>query len=248
MSAVPHRHGLWSHEHHHHGPHRHARYPFRSREDADHHHAHHAHTHGRVDASIVRSREGARAVAWSLLILACTAALQAVVFVTSGSVALLADLVHNGGDALTAVPLGLAFLTQSRRGERWSGYFVVFVILVSAVVAGVEAIDRLFHPRELDHLGLLALAGIIGFLGNEAAARVRLRAGARLHSPALVADGHHARIDGIVSLGVLVAAAAVAVGIPRADPVVGLAITALILRITVQAWRTIRADDDASLA
>jgi len=242
MSAVPHRHGLWSHEHHHHGPHRHARYPFRSRKDADHHHLG-AHTHGLVDPSIVRSREGVRAVAWSLVILACTAALQALVFVASGSVALLADLVHNGGDALTAVPLGIAFLRQSRRGERWAGYFVVAVILGSAVVAGVESIDRLVHPRALDHLGLLALAGVIGFLGNEAAARVRLRAGTRLHSPALIADGHHARIDGVVSLGVLVAAAAVAAGIPRADPVVGLAITALILRITWQAWRTLQADD-----
>jgi cation diffusion facilitator family transporter len=125
---------------------------------------------------------------------------------------------------------------------------VVLVILGSAVIAGVEAVERLIHPRALDHLGLLALAGIIGFLGNEAAARVRLRVGTRLHSPALMADGHHARIDGIVSLGVLVAAAAVAAGIPRADPVVGLAISALIFCITWQAWRTIRADDDASLA
>jgi cation diffusion facilitator family transporter len=248
VNAAAHRHGLWTHAHHHHGPHRHARLPFRSPDPADHHHhdhqhGHHGHTHGRVDPSIVRSREGLRAVLWSLAILAATAGLQAVVFVASRSVALLADLVHNGGDALTAIPLGLAFLTRSRRGERWAGYVVVAVIFVSAVVAGVEAVDRLVHPRELDHLVLLAVAGLIGFLGNEAAARVRLRTGARLNSPALVADGHHARVDGYVSLGVVVAAAAVAVGIPRADPVVGLAITALILRITAQAWRTVRADD-----
>ena len=184
-----------------------------------------------------------RAVAWSLAVLAAAAGLQLVVFVASGSVALLADLIHNGGDALTAIPLGLAFLTRSRRGERWAGYVVVSVIFVSAVIAGVEAVDRLVHPHDLDHLPMLAVAGLIGFLGNEAAARVRLRAGTRLDSPALVADGHHARVDGYVSLGVVVVAAAVAVGIPRADPVVGLAITALILRITWQAWRTVRADD-----
>ena len=244
MSAVPHHHGRWTHAHHHHGPHRHPRLPFRSHDSVDHDHDHHAHTHGRVDPSIVRSREGVRAVSWSLAVLALTAALQAVVFLTSGSVALLADLVHNGGDALTAVPLGLAFLTRSRRGERAAGYFVVAVIFVSALVAGAEAIDRLVHPRDLDHLALLALAGAIGFLGNEVAARVRLHAGARLQSAALVADGHHARVDGFVSLGVVVAAAAVAVGIPRADPLVGLAISALILRITAQAWRTVRADRD----
>jgi len=248
VNTVAHRHGLWTHAHHHHGPHRHARLPFRSHDPADHHHrdhqqGHHGHTHGRVDPSIMRSREGLRAVLWSLAILAGTAALQAVAFVASRSVALLADLVHNGGDALTAIPLGLAFLTRSRRGERWAGYVVVAVIFVSAVVAGVEAVDRLVHPHDLDHLLMLAVAGLIGFLGNEAAARVRLRAGTRLDSPALVADAHHARVDGYVSLGVVVVAAAVAVGIPRADPVVGLAITALILRITWQAWRTVRADD-----
>jgi cation diffusion facilitator family transporter len=248
MNAAAHRHGLWTHEHHHHGPHRHRRLPLRSHDVADHQHDDHGHTHGRVDPSILRSREGVRAVAWSLAILACTAALQAVVFVASGSVALLADLVHNGGDALTALPLGLAFLTRSRRGERWAGYFVVFVILVSAIVAGAEAIDRLVDPRPIDHLALLAVAGLIGFLGNEAAARVRLRAGNRIASPALVADGHHARLDGIVSLGVVVAAVAVAVGIPRGDPVVGLVITGLILRITWQAWRTVRTDDGSSLA
>jgi cation diffusion facilitator family transporter len=180
------------------------------------------------------------AVARSLAILAVTALLQAIVFVFSGSVALFADLVHNAGDALTAIPLALAFLARSERGERWAGYAVVITIFVSAVVAGVESIDRLIHPRELDHLSALALAGVIGFAGNELAARVRLRAGARIDSPALIADGHHARVDGYVSLGVVLAAVAVGLGIPRADPIVGLAITALILRITVQAWRTVR--------
>ena len=118
---------------------------------------------------------------------------------------------------------------------------MVVAIFASATVAGIQAIDRLIHPQRLDYLVPLVLAGIVGFVGNELAARVRLRAGTRLHSPALVADGQHARVDGVVSLGVVIAAAAVAAGLPRADPILGLAITALILRITLQAWRTIRA-------
>ena len=241
MGAVPHRHGIWKHAHHHHGPHRHARLPIRSHDAGDHHHDH-GHTHGLVDPSIVRSRDGVRTVALSLAILAATAVLQAIVFMLSGSVALLADLIHNGGDALTAIPLAIAFLAGSRRGERGAGYAIVLTIFASAVVAGAEAIDRLIHPQDLDHLAALAVAGLVGFAGNELAARVRLRAGARLGSPALVADGQHARVDGFVSLGVVLAAIAVAVGIPRADPIVGLAITALILRITWQAWQTITRD------
>ena len=175
--------------------------------------------------------------------LAGTALAQVVVFVLSGSVALLADLIHNGGDALTAIPLAIAFMLRSERGERWAGYAVVATIFVSAVVAGLQAIDRLIHPQALGYLGALAIAGVIGFVGNEIAAQVRLRAGRKLRSPALVADGHHARVDGFVSLGVVAAAGAVAVGIPRADPIVGLAITALILRITWQAWQTVRHAD-----
>ena len=221
--------------------------PIRSREVADHddhdHDHDHGHTHGRVDPSILRSREGVRAVGWSLAILAVTAGLQAIVFAASRSVALLADLIHNGGDALTAIPLAAAFLVRSERGERWAGYAVVSVIFVSAVVAAIESIDRLVHPRNLDHLPVLAVAGVIGFAGNELAARVRLRTGGRINSPALVADGHHARVDGFVSLGVVLAAALVALGVPRADPIVGLAITALILRITMQALRTVRGRD-----
>jgi cation diffusion facilitator family transporter len=166
--------------------------------------------------------------------------LQALVFASSRSVALLADLIHNGGDALTAIPLGIAFWLRSERSERWAGYAVVLTIFISATVAAVEAVDRLIHPRGLTHLPVLVLAGLIGFIGNELAARVRLRAGARLDSPALIADGQHARVDGYVSLGVVIAAGAVAIGVPRADPIVGLAITMLILHITWQAWRTIR--------
>ena len=184
-----------------------------------------------------------RAVSISLVILGVTAALQAVVFVLSGSVALLADLIHNGGDALTAIPLAIAFLARSERGERWAGYAVVFAIFVSASVAAVESIGRLIHPQHLDYLGALAAAGVVGFAGNELAARVRLRAGAKLHSPALVADGHHARVDGFVSLAVVASAAVSAVGFERVDPLIGLGITALILRITWQAWQTVRAGD-----
>ena len=175
----------------------------------------------------------------SLAVLAATAALQIFVFMLSGSVALLADLIHNGGDALTAIPLAIAFLARSERGERWAGYAVVLTIFASATVAAYEAVVRLIHPHRLDYLLPLAIAGLIGFVGNELAARVRLRAGAKLDSPALIADGHHARIDGYVSLGVIVSATAVAVGVKVADPLIGLSITAVILRIAWQAWRTI---------
>ena len=175
-------------------------------------------------------------------VLAVTAALQAVVFARSGSVALLADLIHNGGDALTAIPLAVAFFLGSRRGERWAGYFVVLAIFVSASVAAYESIDRFIHPQQLDYLWALGAAGVIGFAGNEIAARVRLRTGHRVESAALLADGAHARVDGFVSLGVVASAVVVALGFPRADPLIGLAITALILKITWDAWRTIRDD------
>ncbi len=171
-----------------------------------------------------------------------TAALQLVVFVLSGSVALLSDLIHNAGDALTAIPLGIAFLAANRRWEHRSGYVVVTVIFASACVAAFEAVNRLIHLENLDHLVLLALAGVIGFVGNEIAARIRLRGGRRLDSAALIADGHHARVDGFVSLGVIVSALGVAAGFEIADPLVSLAITGLILRITWEAWNTIRAE------
>jgi cation diffusion facilitator family transporter len=236
-----HRHGRFTHSHRARGPHRHPWLPLRSAPIAL--ASDHGHTHGLVDPTIVRSRAGVRVVARSLVVLGVTAALQAVVFVASGSVALLADLVHNGGDALTAVPLGIAFLARSARGERVAGYFVIGTIFASALFAGIESVDRLVHPQTLDHLAALALAGAIGFAGNELAARVRLRGGRRLASPALVADGHHARVDGFVSLGVVVSALLVAAGVRVADPLVGLAITGLILRVTLQAWRTVRAGD-----
>lgn len=217
----------------------------------DHDHAHggqhghggHGHSHGLIDPSIVRSREGVKAVSISLAILLGTALAQVGIFVATSSVALLADLIHNFGDALTAIPLGIAFFLRSFRGEKLAGLAVVAAILISALVALYETIQRLIHPQELTHLWVLAAAGLIGFVGNEIAAQVRLRAGRRLASPALVADGNHARVDGFVSLGVIVSALLVGLGQPRADPIVGLAITLVILKITWDSWRTIRASE-----
>jgi cation diffusion facilitator family transporter len=204
-------------------------------------HAHsHAHSHGLVAASIKRSRAGLRAVGFALLILGLTAIAQAIVFATSGSVALLADLIHNAGDAATAIPLGIAFALRSAPAERLAGLAVVLAIFVSACVAGYEAVDRLIDPREIEHVGALAAAGALGFVGNWIAASVRTRAGRRLDSPALIADGDHARADAYVSLAVVASAAAVAVGAAFADPLIGLAIALIILRITWQSWRTVR--------
>jgi cation diffusion facilitator family transporter len=181
-----------------------------------------------------------RAVLASLAVLGAAAVAQTVIFVLSGSVALLADLIHNFGDALTAVPLGIAFLMRSERAERGAGLFVVAAIFISACVAGVEAVRRLIHQSPPSHLGALAAAGAIGYIANFVAARVRTRAGRRLDSPALIADGNHARADAYVSLAVIASAAAIAVGIPIADPLLGLAITLVILRITWQSWSTVR--------
>jgi cation diffusion facilitator family transporter len=207
----------------------------------EHAHSHgHGHSHGLVDASIKRSREGVRAVALSLLVLGLAAAGQLAIFLASGSVALLADLIHNFGDASTAIPLGAAFLLRSARAERWAGLFVVAAIFVSACVAGVEAVSRLIHPQTPTHLVALAAAGLIGFAGNWLAAIIRTRAGQRLDSPALLADGNHARADSYVSLAVIASALVVALGLPVADPLIGLGITAVILKITWDSWRTVR--------
>jgi cation diffusion facilitator family transporter len=210
---------------------------------APHHDTTHGHSHGLVDASIKRSREGLRVVGVSLGLLAVTAAVQGGIYAATGSIALLADLIHNGGDALTAVPLGAAFLLGSERAERWAGLAVVVAILASAITAGVFALERIVHPLALEHLSALALAGVAGVVGNAVVARARLAGGRRLGSPALIADGHHARSDAIVSFGVVLSAAVVALGAPIADPIVGLLITALILRITRQSWQTVRGHD-----
>jgi len=212
-------------EHDHgHGPHRHG----------------HGHSHGLVDRSILRSRAGIRAVSISLAVLTVTALIQSYMYARTLSVALLADLIHNFGDALTAIPLGLAFFLRSARGERLAGLFVVLTIFVSACVALFQSIERFINPRDLSHLWWLAAAGLIGFAGNEIAAQIRTRPGTRLHSPALVADGSHARVDGFVSLGVLLSAAVVALGLEIADPLIGLGITLVILKITWDSWHTVR--------
>jgi len=207
---------------------------------AHHHHGGHGHSHGLVDDSIKRSREGLKAVGLSLAVLGVAAVAQLAIYLASGSVALLADLIHNFGDASTAIPLGVAFLLRSARAERVAGLFVVAAIFVSACVAGVEAISRLIHPQTPTHLLALAAAGLIGFAGNWLAAGIRTRAGNRLDSPALIADGNHARADSYVSLAVVATAGAVALGIAVADPLIGLAITAVILKITWDSWRTVR--------
>jgi cation diffusion facilitator family transporter len=178
-------------------------------------------------------------VGLALLVLGATAVAQALVFAASGSVALLADLIHNFGDAATAIPLGIAFALRSARGERLAGLAVALAIFASACVAGYEAVVRIVDPREVDHLGALAAAGTLGFAGNWIAAHVRSRAGRRLDSPALVADGAHARADAYVSLAVVASAAALYAGLDVADPLIGLAITAVILRITWESWNTI---------
>jgi cation diffusion facilitator family transporter len=203
----------------------------------------HPHAHGLVDPSIKRSRKGIRAVVLSLGVLAATAVVQTIIFVASDSIALLADVIHNFGDAATAIPLAAAFAMRSPRAEHYAGLFVVAAIFVSACVAGVEAISRLIHPSTPTHLVALAAAGAVGFLGNWLAAQIRTRAGRVLHSPALVADGNHARADAYVSLAVIASAVVVAIGIPVADPLIGLGITAVILRITWQSWQTVRRGD-----
>jgi cation diffusion facilitator family transporter len=210
--------------------------------DAGRAHAHDdgGHSHGLIDPSIKRSREGLRVVGVSLGLLAVTAAAQGAIYIATSSIALLADLIHNAGDALTAIPLAAAFLLRSERAERGAGLAVVATILASAIAAGVFAIERLIHPLAPTHLLALALAGVIGVIGNAIAARVRLSGGRRLRSPALIADGNHARSDAIVSAGVILSAIVVALGAPIADPIIGLAITALILRITWESWNTVR--------
>lgn len=244
---LAHRHGRRVHCHPHRGSHRHVRFGFqlsrpvagRDGRPAAHRGHRHEHRHGLVDESVKRSKAGVRAVTLSLAVLGGAAIAQTLIFILSGSVALLADLIHNFGDALTAVPLAIAFMLRSSTAERRAGLAVVAVIFFSACIAGAEAIVRLVHPNPPDHLAVLALAGGIGTAGNFLAARLRLRAGRRLDSPALVADGYHARADTYVSLAVIASASVVALGLPAADPLIGLVISFVIMRITWQSWLTI---------
>ncbi len=203
-----------------------------------------------VDSALEGSSQGIRAVKVSLVVLVVTALLQVLVVAISGSVALLADTVHNVADAMTAVPLWIAFVLSRRaasrrytygfgRVEDLAGVFVIAMIALSAVVAGWEAISRLINPAPVEHLGWVAVAGVIGFAGNEIVALYRIRVGRRIGSGALVADGLHARTDGLTSLAVVIGAAGVALGWPAADPIVGLLITVAILGVLRGAARDV---------
>ncbi|MBT0566012.1 cation diffusion facilitator family transporter [Williamsia sp. CHRR-6] len=216
-------------------------------------HALRPHSHDtvdKVDDAMESSAVGIRAVQISLAVLLITALAQAAVVAASGSVALLADTVHNFSDALTAVPLWIAFVLGRRaptrrhtygygRAEDLAGLFVIAMIALSAIVAGWQAISRLIDPRPLDHLGWVAAAGVIGFVGNEVVAQYRIRVGRAIGSAALVADGRHARTDGFTSLAVVLGAGGVALGLPMADPVVGLIITLAILVVLRSAARDV---------
>lgn len=203
-----------------------------------------------LDQALEGSREGIRAVAISLVILLLTAGIQALVVVASGSVALLGDTLHNAADALTALPLWLAFRLSRRaptprftygygKAEDLAGVAVIVLIAGSAGFAGYEAINRLIHPQKVTHLGLVMVAAVVGAIGNEVVAQYRIRVGRRIGSAALEADGIHARTDGVTSLLVLLGAVAVALGARWADPVVGLLITAAILVVGYQAVRNV---------
>jgi cation diffusion facilitator family transporter len=210
----------------------------------------HGHTHGVIDASITTTDRGLWAIKWSFIILASTATLQFVVVILSSSVALLADMIHNFGDATTAIPLWFAFVLARRkpsatftyglgRVEDLAGILIVLIILFSALVAGYQAINRLLHPQAVTHLGWLAAAGVIGFLGNEAVAIFRIRVGRQMNSAALIADGYHARTDGLTSLAVVLGAVGVWFGYPLADPIIGLLITVAIMGIVWQSARAV---------
>ncbi|MFI0942892.1 cation diffusion facilitator family transporter [Streptomyces sp. NPDC021020] len=211
----------------------------------------HSHDAGdKVDSVMETSRDGMRTLWLSLVILGTTTVVQAVVVALSGSVALLGDTVHNAADALTAVPLGIAFVLGRRaanrrytygygRAEDLAGIAIVLTIAASSALAAYEAVDRLADPRDVTHLRAVAVAAVIGFVGNEWVARYRVRTGRRIGSAALVADGLHARADGFTSLAVLLGAGGAAVGWRWADPVVGLLITAAILLVLKDAAREV---------
>ncbi|CPS13772.1 transporter ydbO [Mycobacteroides abscessus] len=203
-----------------------------------------------IDDALSASAAGTRAVKISLAALLVTAAFQVAIVVVSGSVALAADTIHNFSDALTAVPLWIAFALGTRaatkrytygfgRAEDLAGLFVVSMIALSAVVAGYEAVTRLIHPMQIGQLGWVATAGVVGFLGNELVALYRIRVGRRIGSAALIADGLHARTDGFTSLAVVLGAAGVALGYPLADPIIGLVITVAILAVLRTAVRDV---------
>jgi cation diffusion facilitator family transporter len=202
----------------------------------------HGHVHGTIDPSITASDRGLWAVKWSFVGLFITTLIQIVIFYFSGSIALLADAIHNLGDGCTAVPLGIAFILGKRkpskrftygygRVEDLAGLVVVLTILASAAFAGYESINRFFHPKPVGYLWAVAIGAIVGFIGNESVAVFRIKVGKEMGSAALIADGYHARTDGIASLAVLVSATGIYFGYPLADPIIGILMTILILRI-----------------
>src|SRR5215203_1962541 len=216
----------------------------------NHDHGDHGHTHGAVDPTIATSERGIWAIKWSFVGLMATALLQLIVVLMSDSVALLSDTIHNFGDAATAVPLGIAFaltrLGVSRRFtfgygrvEDLAGVLIVLIILFSAVVAGYQAVERIINPQPIGMLWAVAVASLVGFIGNEAVAVFRIRIGREIGSAALVADGYHARTDGWTSLAVLLGAVGVWLGYPLADPLVGLLIAAAILVIVWQSGKAV---------
>ena len=210
----------------------------------------HAHTHGVVDPELLSTSRGLHAVKWSFAGLMATAFFQILVVWVSGSVALLADTIHNFGDAATAIPLGFAFLLSRKkpnkrftygygRAEDFAGLLIVFLIFLSAVVAAYESISRFFFPQPVGFLGGVVAASVVGFLGNELVAKFRIKVGTEIGSAALVADGYHARADGFTSLAVLFGVLGVWLGYPLADPLVGLLITIAILRIVWGAGKSV---------
>jgi cation diffusion facilitator family transporter len=271
----PQLHDHHDHDHDHDAEHSHDEHQHTEHEHGDHGDHDHGHVHGpgghshptgikglfyglfvphshdaadSIDDALEASTEGVRALKISLFILLGTTVLQFIVVLISGSVALLADTIHNFSDALTAVPLWIAFILGRRiatrrytygfgRAEDLAGLFIVAVVALSAVVAAWQSIDRFFNPQTLHNLWWVAAAGLIGFIGNEAVAIYRIRVGRRIGSAALVADGVHARLDGFTSLAVVVGAVGVMLGFPLADPIVGLIISAAII---VLLWGTVR--------
>jgi cation diffusion facilitator family transporter len=258
------------HEHAHNSPthdHSDQDHPHDHDHDHDHDHGGHGHSHptglkgffyglfvphthdaaDSIDDALEASTQGVRALKISLFILLGTTILQFAIFLISGSVALLADTIHNFSDALTAAPLWIAFILGRRaatkhytygfgRAEDLAGLFIVAVVALSAVVAAGESINRLLHPQDLQNLWFVAAAGLIGFAGNEIVAIYRIRVGQKIGSAALVADGVHARLDGFTSLAVVLGAVGVMLGFPLADPIIGMIISAAIL---VLLWGTI---------
>jgi cation diffusion facilitator family transporter len=263
-------------EHTHHHPHTPARHG--THDHAHHRHDHDGHGHGhghgagrwsrlrrqaghlvmphgheatdKVDSAMEASADGMRTLWLSLAVLGATTLVQAVVVGLSGSVALLGDTIHNAADALTAVPLGIAFILGRRaanrrytygygRAEDLAGIAIVLTIAASSALAAYQAADRLLNPRDITHLWAVALAALAGFTGNELVARYRIRTGRRIGSAALVADGLHARTDGFTSLAVLLGAAGAALGWQAVDPIVGLFITAAILLVLKDAAREV---------